>query len=86
MVSVHSDAQDPVIYTDGSVKKGEQSGWGFAVYINNKTVHTASGAIEKTTSSMRMEVEAITRALKWIAATRPQTEHLVVVTRFPVHP
>ena len=80
LISEHSGPDGVVVYTDGSVKKGEQSGWGFIAYIDDKTVHTASGAIGTDTSSMRMEIEAITNALRWMADTRPQTQHITIVT------
>ena len=59
----NSEPDDPIIYTDGSVQNGRQNGWGFVVYIQGRIAHTASGATLEPTSSMRMKVEAITKAL-----------------------
>lgn len=80
LIEEHSKPEDPVIYTDGSVRRGERSGWGFVVYSRNKRVHSMSGAIERTTSSMKMEIEAVTRALGWLQDARPRTTHLIIVT------
>ena len=80
LIEEHSKPEDPVIYTDGSVRRGERSGWGFVVYSRNKRVHSMSGTIERTTSSMKMEIEAVTRALGWLQDARPRTTHLIIVT------
>ena len=40
----------------------------------------ASGATTTTTSSMKMEIVALTRALGCIAANQPKSRHLVFVT------
>ena len=80
LVDASAEENDPVIYTDGSVVRGVRSGWGFVVYIGNREVHTKAGASGMTTSSMRMEVEAITRALRWVSWTRPETMHVVILT------
>ena len=80
LIEENSDPSDPIIYTDGSVKRGEKSGWGFVAYLNNSRVHGDSGAIDRTTSSMRMEIEAISRALQWLKAAMPRIKHVVVVT------
>ena len=47
---------------------------------NNRVIHQASGATATTTSSMKMEVVAITRALEWICATQLNSTHLVFLT------
>jgi ribonuclease HI len=80
LISEHSKPDDPVIYTDGSVRRDVQSGWGFVVLQRNKVVYTTSGATTATTSSMRMEVVAISKALEWIRISRPGSTHLVFVT------
>ena len=80
LVDASVEENDPVIYTDGSVQRGVRSGWGFVVYIGNREVHTEAGASGMTTSSMRMEVEAITRALQWICRTRPEIMRVVILT------
>ena len=80
LIEDNSRPGDPVIYTDGSVRRGEQSGWGFVVFIGNTRIHGGSGGTARTTSSMRMEMEAITKALDWLKEERAETTHLVVVT------
>ena len=81
IVDQNSKAGDPVIYTDGSVRRDSQrSGWGFIAFTNNKITHSASGACSRATSSMRMEIEAITKALEWMTRDRPHTTHAVLIT------
>ena len=80
LVDASAEENDPVIYTDGSVQRGVRNGWGFVAYIGNKEIRTEAGASGMTTSSMRMEVEAITRALQWVSWTRPETRHVVILT------
>ena len=64
-----------------SVKRERpQSGWGFIVFANSQCEHYDSGAYQQVTSSMKMEIEAITRALRWIADHRAETTHAVVAT------
>ena len=59
---------DVIVYTDGSVKRGVCSGWGFTAKIvnTNNTIHEQGGATSLTTSSMCMEIKAITEMLEWI--------------------
>ena len=52
-----------MIYTDGSVIR-DLSGWGFTVKQGGRTVHEDSGAHRVTTSSLTMEVEAVTHAIQ----------------------
>ena len=73
-------ASDPVIYTDGSVKRGVKSGWGFIVHKDGRVIYKSSGACDKTTSSTRMEIEAITKAFKWLQESMPSAKHAVIVT------
>ena len=54
-----------MIYTDGSVTR---SGWGFTVKQGERTVHEDSGAHRVTTPSLTMAVEAVTRAIQWLAS------------------
>ena len=55
-----------VFFTDGSVQRGIKSGWGYTATYQGTTVQEASGATGLTTSSMCMEVKAITEGLKWL--------------------
>ena len=80
LIEEHSNLEDPVVYTDGSVRRGERSGWGFVIYVSNKNVHQDSGAVAITTSSMRMEMEAITKAIGWVCSSLPEATHTVIVT------
>ena len=57
---------DILIYTDGSVTE-HQSGWGYAVKQAGATIHEDSAAYRHKTASLTMEVEAVTRALHWLA-------------------
>ena len=56
-----------MLYTDGSVTK-MQSGWGFTVKKDATTIHKDSAACMGSTSSLTMEREAITYAVRWIAS------------------
>ena len=61
-------AQDLTVYTDGSVTK-DPSGKGFTVKQGATTVHEDSA-----TSSLTMEGEAVTHALRW-TASRSLSDH-----------
>ena len=61
-------------YTDGSVTK-DQSGWGFTGKKGATTIHEDCAAYTISTSSLTMEVEAVTHALQWIA-TRCDRPHM----------
>ena len=76
--SANSRVDDAIVFTDGSVKRGVRSGWGFTIRIEGQTVHEASGAINLTTSSMIMEIKAITEALIYLQ--RHQKKRAVIVT------
>ena len=68
-----------MIYTDGLVTR-DQSGWGFTVKQGGRTVHEDSGSHRVTTSSLTMEVEAVTHAIQRLAAQRdPQITHAVIL-------
>ena len=73
-----SSPGDAIAFTDGSVKRGERSGWAFTIRIDGQTVAEGSGAVELTTSSMLMEVKAITEALRYMQ--RSQQKRAVIVT------
>ena len=68
-IDENTQASDVVIFTDGSVKRGVQSGWGFSARCRSKIIMEQSGAYSATTSSMRMEEQAATKALEWISGT-----------------
>ena len=55
------------MYTDGSVTK-DQSWWGFTVKRGATTIREDSAVYTVSTSSLTMEREAVTRALRWIAS------------------
>ena len=65
-IQENSKPQDLIVYTDGSATK-DQSGWGFTVKQGATTIHEDSAACTVSTSSLTMEVEAVTHALRWIA-------------------
>ena len=62
-MEANSKPHDHVIYTNGSVTR-DRSGWGFTVKQGGRTVHEDSGV---TTSSLIMQVEAVTHAIQWLA-------------------
>ena len=78
IINENSSADDAVVFTDGSVKRGEKSGWAFTVRVNGKTVAEGSGAVELTTSSMAMEIKAITEALRYLQQT--QHRRAIIIT------
>ena len=51
----NSKPQDLIVYTDGSVTKG-QSGWAFTVKQGATTIHEDSAAFTVSTASLTMEV------------------------------
>ena len=66
LVEISSKPHDIVICTDGSVTR-DPSGWGFTIKQGEITVHKDSGAYRDTASSLTMEVEAVTHAIRWLA-------------------
>ena len=66
IIEQNSNPQDVIIYTDGSVAPG-RSGWGFTAKQKGTTIHEACAAYQANTSSLTMEVEAVSQALQWIA-------------------
>ena len=80
LVEVNSKPHDIVIYTDGSVTR-DRSGWRFIVKQGGRTVHEDSGAHRVTTSSLILEVEAITHTIQWLASQRDvQITHAIILT------
>ena len=64
----------------GSVTR-DRSGWGFTVKQDGRTVHEDSGAHRVTTSSLTMEVEAVTHAIQWLASQRDaRITHAIILT------
>ena len=78
IIAEHGGASDLVIFTDGSVKRGIKSGWGYTVRVDGEMINEASGASELTTSSMVMEIKAITEALQYVQ--REQHKRAIIVT------
>ena len=79
-VEANSKPHGILIYMDGSFTR-ERSGWGFAVKQGGRTVHEDSGAHRVKTSSLIMEVEAITHAIQWLACQRDaEITHAVILT------
>ena len=54
------------VYTDGSVKRRVKSGWGYTASLHGEVIKEDSGFVTFTTSSMCMEVKAITEMLEWV--------------------
>jgi ribonuclease HI len=65
---------DAIIYTDGSVIRHVRSSWAYTAQVGGKTVGEDSGAFALTTSSMTIEIMAVTRAIEWLET---QTFHHV---------
>ena len=55
-----------VLTDDGSVKRGDKSGWAFTVRVKGETIAESSGAVDITMSSMLMETKAISEALQYM--------------------
>ena len=69
LIEKHSQPHDLRIYTDGSVTE-DKSGWGFSIQQGDCTIYEDSAAYAVTSTSLRMEMEAVTHALRWIASRR----------------
>ena len=64
-----------------SPKTGQGPGWGFTVKQGVTTIHEDSIAYTVSTSSLTMEVEAVTHALRWIASGGDsRTTHAIILT------
>ena len=77
IIAVHSRPGNVVVLTDGSVKRSIKSGLGFTIRIGGEAQHEASGAIKLTTSSMIMEINTITEALKYMQETNQKRAIIV---------
>ena len=78
LISDNSQVGDAIVFTNGSVKRGEKSGWAFTVRCRGETVGEGSGAVEVTTSSMVMEMKDVTEALKHLQ--QQQYTRAVIIT------
>ena len=76
LIQENSKSQDLMVYTDGSVTKDLVSGWGFNGKQGATTIHEDSAAYTISTSSLTMEVEAVTHAIRWIASRGDSQPHM----------
>ena len=67
-----------MIFTDGSVKRGVQSGWEFVARLDGTVIMEDCGATDLTASSMTMEIKAISEALRWVGTY--QVRHVIIAT------
>ena len=80
LVEAKSKPHGIVIYTDGSFTR-DRSGWGLTIKQGGRTVHEDSGAHRVTTSSLTIEVEAVTHTIQWLASQRDtQITHAIILT------
>ena len=78
LIQENNRPQYLLVYTDGSK---DQSGWSFTVKQGATTIHEESAAYTVSTSTLAMEVEAITHALHWIASRGDsRTTRAIIVT------
>ena len=79
LIQENSKPQDFIMYTDDSVTK-DQSGWGFTVKQGATTIHEDSAAYMVSTSSLTIQLEAVTHARGWIASRGDsQTTHAIIL-------
>ena len=75
------DEDSLVIATDGSfIGDSNRAGWSFAVYQNGRKIAEDCGSHILYTSSTRMEVEAVNRALKWLSLHHPNHSSVIIAT------
>ena len=68
------------MYTDGSVIK-DQSGWGFTVKQGVTTIPEGCAAYTVSTSSLTVDVEAVTHTFCWTASRGESlTMHAIILT------
>lgn len=69
------------IYTDGgfSKKQGNRGSWAYVIVHDGKIIHQAKGTFEDTTSQ-RMEMTAIRKALRYVAEQTYPNFHNVTIT------
>ena len=74
LIQENSKPQDLIVYTDGSVTE-DQSGWGFIVKQGRQY-----SLYDLRHSSLTVELEAVTHALRWIASRGGcQTTHAITL-------
>ena len=78
LISGNSNEEDAVLLTDESVQMGVKSGWAVTVTVYGTIEAETSGAVDITTSIMRVEVKAITEALRYLKEN--QHSRAVIVT------
>ena len=66
LIEENNLADHLIVYIDGSVQRGVRSGWGYTATLLGELVKEDSGFVQLTTSSMCMEIQAITEMLKWV--------------------
>ena len=70
-----------VVATDGSVSQDPpRSGWGAVLRVEGRTVQTYAGGTRLALSSLRAEIEAVTRALELTDNLSPAPRSLFVLT------
>ena len=69
IISEISGPEDAIMFTDGSVKRGEKSGWAFTARINCSIAGEESNTVDTTASSMDIESKAATEALRFLSWT-----------------
>ena len=75
-----SKPRDLIVYTDGSFIK-DKSGWAFTVKQGVTTIHEDNAAQKTSPSSLTVEEEAVTHALRWIAwKGDDQTTRAIILT------
>src|SRR5579871_4377936 len=66
LIDENAEDGDVVIYTDGSVVRHQRCAWAFSAPSCNRTVKECSGAFATTTSSLTMEIMAVTNSFSWL--------------------
>ncbi len=70
-----------LIATDGSFSPDmDRAGWGFAAFQAGNMIEEQCGAHSIYTSSTRMEVEAVRRALNWLYQNHPDGDSAIIAT------
>jgi hypothetical protein len=59
IIHENSSSGDVIIYTNGSVLRGVESGWGLVAKVKGKVVAKENRVYETTISCMRMEVDLV---------------------------